>query len=136
MRRQERENAVQASLREVEQQRSIRVAERSQRISNLDQTIDQLKAKFADTSIALQYDANALTNKYVGGTTHTNPNNDDTTTTTAPTKRVSPCLGPRAHWLDCTKKYLVDTRPCDAYLTALENCVNEAIVTSNNSSKH
>lgn len=95
VRRQEREHAMTTAQQELEQRRSIRVAERAQRMSNLDTAIDQAIAKFADISIALEYDATSLTEKYGVGA---NTNDGERS------KRVSPCLGPRAHWMDCTKK--------------------------------
>jgi hypothetical protein len=30
--------------------------------------------------------------------------------------------------MDCATKYQDDTRPCDAYLAALEKCVQETVV--------
>lgn len=118
VRRREREQAMSAAEIQLSRDREARNAERAQRMSGLDETIDGLSAKFADDAVALEYDAAALAKKYTGGEGRV----------AGSSGKVYPCLGPRAHWLDCTKKYLHDTRPCDAYLTALEKCVNEAIV--------
>lgn len=41
-----------------------------------------------------------------------------------------PCLGPRAHWLDCQLKYNPDSRPCKSYVEALEECVRQTLATS------
>jgi hypothetical protein len=38
-----------------------------------------------------------------------------------------PCLGPRAHWLDCQMKYHPDSRPCNGYVDALEECVRQTL---------
>jgi hypothetical protein len=43
-----------------------------------------------------------------------------------------PCLGPRAHWMDCQQKYHPDSRPCVVYVEALEECVRQTLAASHN----
>ena len=83
------------------------------RNAELDNTIEELRAKFSDGKVALDYDA-----KNVAEMLRENQ----------PSQKEMPCLGQRAHWIDCQKKYALDSRPCDAYVDALERCVKEAVV--------
>lgn len=101
----------------LEQRRQVAAARRQQRMHLLDTAIDEMNAKFADESVALEYDANALIQRFE-------------TKKVNGVDKVRPCLGPRAHWMDCAKKYSKDTRPCDAYMDILEKCVKDAIVNS------
>ena len=101
----------------LEQQRQVAAAERQQRMQQLDTAIDEMNAKFADEAVALEYDANALIQRFE-------------TKKVNGVDKVRPCLGPRAHWMDCANKYSKDTRPCDAYMDILEKCVKDAIVNS------
>jgi hypothetical protein len=122
VRRNERSVALSQSQIALEQQRQARMAISSQRHARLDQSIDELNAKFSDESIALQYDASSLLQKFE------TPENvsrvyDDIDKDSKPL----PCLGQRAHWIDCQKKYAKDPRPCHAYVEALERCVVRTI---------
>ena len=83
------------------------------RNAELDNTIEDLRAKFSDGRVALDYDA-----KNVAEIIRQNQAGE----------KEMPCLGQRAHWIDCQKKYALDSRPCDAYVDALERCVKEAVV--------
>ena len=85
------------------------------RNAELDNRIEDLRAKFSDGRVALNYDA-----KNVAEIIRQNQS----------WKKEMPCLGQRAHWIDCQKKYALDSRPCDAYVDALERCVKEAVVTN------
>ena len=83
------------------------------RNTELDNRIEDLRAQFSDGKVALEYDA-----KNVAEVLGKNQ----------AWKKEMPCLGQRAHWIDCQKKYALDSRPCDAYVDALEKCVNEAVI--------
>lgn len=110
----------------LEQQRQARMAMASQRHVRLDQSIDALNAQFSDSAVALKYDASNLLQKFEA------PENishvyDDIDKDSKPL----PCLGPRAHWMDCQKKYAMDPRPCNAYVEALEKCVVSTVSKAN-----
>lgn len=115
VRRNDRRMKLSDAAKQQMQEREVRAVQRQQRMASLDQAIDEMKAKFADDSIALKYDADNLTKRFEKPAPKEKP-------------KILPCLGPRAHWMDCIKKYAVDPRPCDAYLATLEKCVNETIV--------
>ena len=116
-RRDERIQKKAAALEATEQQRQWRATERSSREAAVQSALDSLQAIFADESVSLNYDADRLSQKY------------GLLESVAVNGKPLPCLGERAHWLDCGKKYVQDTRPCDTYLAALERCVvNETIV--------
>jgi len=121
VRRQERAEAVSAAAERIVRERERALAEQSQRLEQLDDAIDHYKARFADLVVALEYDTKTLTAKYSGGGDRKENEGEP----------MLLCLGQRAHWVDCTKKYGLSgasSLPCDAYLSALEKCVNEAIV--------
>lgn len=80
--------------------------------------MEDLSANLADGLIALDHDVNKVAHRF--GITA------DTPAHGPPPLNV--CLGERAHWIDCAKKYVVDTRPCDAYMDALDRCVNQTIL--------
>jgi len=106
----------------MEMERQARAEERAQRMTAVDERLDELNAKFTDLSVALKYDANSLSEKYI-------IKSDSHATLDS---RPLPCLGPRAHWIDCQKKFASDfSEPCGAYLEALENCVNETLAKDN-----
>ena len=92
----------------------------TQKHEQLDQTISDLNAKFIDESIALQYDASNLLEKFE---IKTNNEHDGIEKDSKPL----PCLGQRAHWIDCQKKYAKDPRPCHSYVDELEKCVTSTI---------
>jgi exonuclease VII large subunit len=105
-------------------EREIEHVRRSHRLASLDLALDEMAARFSDAAVALEYDVNVVSSHNLDQTKdHTKRGTNNT----------EPCLGPRAHWMDCVKKYAVDTRPCNAYMTALEMCVQEAIVKRNQS---
>mmetsp|Transcript_12496 Transcript_12496/g.34692 ORF Transcript_12496/g.34692 Transcript_12496/m.34692 type:complete len:168 (-) Transcript_12496:116-619(-) len=112
-RRNRREQAMSAALAEQrranEEQKQI-MAARHQR---LDDSIHDLNQEFSARLAEIESGTSVLT---------------DDLFDLAQKKQTLPCLGPRAHWLDCHKKYAIDSRPCDAYLETLEKCVTEAIV--------
>ena len=84
------------------------------RHQHLDSQIDVLKKEFDDSLLALEYSTKLLS--------------EDLDEKLRQHQKTLPCLGPRAHWLDCQKKYALDSRPCDAYLETLERCVTDTIV--------
>lgn len=124
---------MQESILDRRSERDRRVAETSARLeaatkqmeawkaqnAELDNKIEDLRAQFADAKVALDYDAK---------------NVSDLLQQHRPWKKEMPCLGQRAHWIDCQKKYALDSRPCDAYVDALERCVNETVVKATASS--
>ena len=109
-----------AVLQASEQERQVRAAQRAPRQQVAQAALDKWQAKFADDSIALEYDANRLAENFGLGST-----------TTSARQKALPCLGERAHWIDCSKKYSQDPRPCDVYMAALQRCVNETIIEDN-----
>lgn len=124
--RNERSQRVAQTVQRLEQERQARAVERSQRSSSLNDTIDGLNAKFADAAVALEYDANRLAEIYANRFEDGRNGELDS--------MPLPCLGPRAHWIDCQKKYAVEPSPCDAYAETLRKCVNETI--QRNNEKH
>jgi hypothetical protein len=118
----------QAAQQQQQREREVLNLQRQQRVQALDARIDDLNATFSDAAVALEYDAKALYRKFE--TAGALP--EQTSTSQSQKKQVAaaavPCLGPRAHWMDCAIKYRVDTRPCDAYLATLERCVQETVV--------
>jgi hypothetical protein len=100
----------------------------SQRLEQLDAAIDTMTAQFSDQVVAMEYDANQVALQYGGSSA----SGDDSATEHTP--KEDACLGPRAHWMVCAQKYYHDTRPCDAYLSVLEKCVQETIVRASLSS--
>jgi exonuclease VII large subunit len=128
-RRNERLQMVQEKMAENQQRRSVQAAERQLRMQSMDAALDGMRAKFADQATALSYDAEQLLQKF-------GAQQQQTTTTTAKTggattadkdSKPLPCLGQRAHWMDCQKKYAADSRPCNPYVQALEECVQRTI---------
>ena len=101
-----------AATQQLQAQRQQAEAFRAPRLQALDQKLESLSAKFDDTAVALEHDAKRLGDQYQ---IRENPS--------AELDSIPlPCLGPRAHWMDCQKKYPDDPRPCDAYATALQKC--------------
>jgi predicted transcriptional regulator len=118
-RRQERIQALSQEHAALEHQRQARTVRLKQLHERIDETIDDLNAKFADSAVALQYDANRLLDKF-----HTPENfTQETKDSINKDSKPLPCLGQRAHWMDCQKKYSSDSRPCNAYFEELEKCV-------------
>ena len=111
-RRNQRETAMKASMEDhqntTEQQRQIMAA----RHAELDDRIKSLESQFTTHLSELEQNTKIFVDEL----------------DTSVKEKNLPCLGPRAHWLDCHKKYSLDVRPCDAYLATLEKCVNEAVV--------
>lgn len=101
---------------EAQKQQQTDHAALQQRVAALNERRDQLLATFADESVSIEYDIHRLEEKYLGLPEETPP--------------VDFCLGERAHWIDCSKKYGTDIRPCSDYLAALERCVNRTITES------
>lgn len=113
-RRNERVQRRAASLQQQQATTDREIQEMKQKLESLQSTVDKANADFADGSIALEYDADRVLQAL-------DPNSGKM-------QPLSQCLGERAHWIDCSKKYSVDTRPCDAYLKALEVCVQNTIL--------
>jgi hypothetical protein len=130
-RQHERSQHLSQAAQQQQREREVLNLQRQQRVQALDARIDDLNATFSDAAVALEYDAKALYRKFE--TAGALP--EQTSTSQSQKKQVAaaaaaavPCLGPRAHWMDCAIKYRVDTRPCDAYLATLERCVQETVV--------
>jgi hypothetical protein len=100
------------------QQRQMRATEVAQRNAALDDRLDTLNAKFTDISVGLEYDTARVQEKFG------EPKTENLE------KEVKHCLGERVHWMFCQQKYANDSRPCNAYLSALETCVSKTIVDS------
>jgi hypothetical protein len=122
IRRNERAKALNEAQVAQKQQREVQAALLAQRKASLDQAIDEMNAKFSDEAIALEYDASKLLQKFQAPAILTVVYDD-----IDKDSRPLPCLGQRAHWMDCQKKYAADSRPCNAYVEALEQCVKDTI---------
>lgn len=116
IRRNERLEKRNAAMLEAQQQQQTDNAVLQQRLAGMNDRRDQLLATFADQSVSISYDIQRLEDKYLGMPETPPP--------------VDFCLGERAHWIDCSKKYGTDIRPCSDYLAALERCVNRTITES------
>ena len=114
-RRHERVQKQAAALQKQQAETQARQAQDQQYIQALQEKIEAMNAEFSDKSIALQYDTDRALQQSSNSTA---------------VKPISHCLGERAHWIDCSTKYALDTRPCDAYLAALEACVKDTIIAS------
>jgi hypothetical protein len=125
-RRNERIHQAAAALEASYAQRQAAVAARAPRIAAVEETLEGMEARFTDAAIALEYDAQRLLEKFGAPSSSSNRDPDNNNPKSRP--KQLPCLGERAHWMDCSKKYVQDTRPCDAYVRALERCGNEAII--------
>jgi len=117
-RRNERLQMMQAAAQENHQKRQAAAAQRQMRMAQVEASLDRMQAKFTDDSVALEYDADRLNKKFGFQQVH-----DDIDKESVPL----PCLGPRAHWIDCQKKFAPDNRPCNFYVQALEECVRQTI---------
>ena len=119
-RRNERLQRLQTATAEQQQKRQAASAARHMRLSRVDAAVDSMQAKFADDAIALEYDASRLEKRF-GFLAE--QQYDDLKKDSKPL----PCVGQRAHWIDCQKKYGEDSRPCNFYVQALEDCVRNTI---------
>lgn len=112
---------MQQAAAEYEEKSKILAAQRRQRMVATESAIETLNANFADISIELEHDAKVLLDKF-GGLSAKELDDPDKES------KPLPCLGPRAHWIDCQRKYApVDSRPCNFYVQALEDCVQKTI---------
>jgi hypothetical protein len=93
------------------------------RSAQLTEAMERLKAKFTDEAVAFEYDVKNLLQKQQA--VLANSDGEDNNTESS---KALPCLGPRAHWIDCQKKYALDSRPCDSHLQAMENCIRQSIL--------
>ena len=120
IRRNERLQELEQATAQYQQQRHLASISRQQRMEALDSSIDEMQAKITDLLVANEYDADKLIQKYEHwiNAEIDDPNRDS---------KPLPCLGERAHWIDCQKKYAVDSRPCNFYVSALEQCVQRAL---------
>jgi hypothetical protein len=116
--RAERQQSLAHQNGAVLQERQMRMASVANRNAALDNRLDSLNAKFTDIAIALEYDTARVQEKFVGEQKTEGP------------EKVEHCLGERVHWMFCQQKYAEDSRPCNAYLSALETCVNKTILDS------
>jgi hypothetical protein len=115
--RNEREQKLAHQNGALLQERQMRMTSIANRNAALDDRLDSLNAKFSDISVALEYDTARVQEKF-GELKAESP------------EEVQHCLGERVHWMFCQQKYALDSRPCNAYLGALEKCVNKTIVDS------
>jgi hypothetical protein len=119
-----RRNARLQELEQVtlhnQQQRQMSSLSRQKRMEALDASIDGMQANVTDQLIAIEYDADKLIQKYGHwfNVEMDDPNRDS---------KPLPCLGERAHWIDCQTKYAADSRPCKFYVAALEQCVQRTL---------
>jgi hypothetical protein len=120
IRRNERLQRLQAAATENQQKRHVEAAARQQRMATIDAAMDEMQAKIADQTVAIDYDASQLLYKFRGWTDNVNVDADKES-------KPLPCLGQRAHWIDCQRKYAADSRPCNFYVAALEECVQRTI---------
>lgn len=120
IRRNERLQELEQATAQYQHQRHLASISRQQRMEVLNTSIDEAQANIADLLAANEYDADKLIQKYGHWI---NAEIDDPNRESKPL----PCLGERAHWIDCQKKYAVDSRPCNFYVSALEQCVQRAL---------
>lgn len=111
-RRNERQQQQLTATQQQHHERHMQALKRQERLSSLDVVLEDLRAKFADASIALEHDISHVVTQQTP--TH-NPNH-----------HKMACVGERAHWMDCASKYGYASN-CDAYIRTLEKCVNETI---------
>ena len=116
-RRHDRHALLLQAAQQAEAQQASRAAQANERMKRLDDAIETMNAKFSDQVVAASYDADHYISQYASDAPASSKD-----------VAVSPCLGPRAHWMFCAQKYVNDTRPCDAYLAVLERCVQDAII--------
>ena len=127
MRRNQRLQELEQATAQYQHRRHLASISRQQRMEALDASIDEMQANITDSLVANEYDADKLIQKY-GHWIHAeidDPNRES---------KPLPCLGERAHWIDCQKKYAVDSRPCNFYVSALEQCVQRALFGPSSSS--
>lgn len=122
--RTERSNSIANAHQELQYQHQQQMMIAAQKHEQLDQIISELNANFIDEAIALQYDASNLLEKFE---IKTNVLTKDAYDGIEKDSKPLPCLGQRAHWIDCQKKYAKDPRPCHAYVDELEKCVTSTI---------
>ena len=128
IRRNERLQELEQATAQYQQQRHLASISRQQRMEALDTSIDEKQANITDLLVANEYDADKLMQKYGHwiDAEIDDPNRDS---------KPLPCLGERAHWIDCQNKYAVDSRPCNFYVSALEQCVQRALFGPSSSEK-
>ena len=119
-RRHDRHSRLLQAAQQAEAQQTAKSAQANERTKHLDDAIEAMNATFADQVVAANYDADHAISKY--------SNEAPSALAKDAAAKVSPCLGPRAHWMFCAQKYVNDARPCDAYLAVLERCVQDAII--------
>ena len=124
-RRNERMSNARTALAQKQAQWNDEKQRRDFKMAQLDAILDEAAAKVTDTTVALSHDMKVLERKVQEAE---RPPSSSSSSVGGGTGRVVPCLGPRAHWVDCAHKYEFDPRPCDAYLAALERCVQDAVV--------
>jgi hypothetical protein len=127
IRRNERLQELEQATAQYQHQRHLASISRQQRMEALDTSIDEMQANITDLLVESEYDADKLIQKYGHWI---NAEIDDPNRESKPL----PCLGERAHWIDCQKKYAVDSRPCNFYVSALEQCVQRALFGPSSSS--
>lgn len=116
-----RAKTLASNLQQLQAQREQIQAARAPRLNELDQQIEMLNAQFNQAAEQLEHDTKRLGDQYKL------KENASAELDSIPL----PCLGPRAHLMDCQKKYSNDTRPCDAYVKTLQKCVNYEILKGN-----
>lgn len=116
----ETQAAIQVHQFQIQEARKVR----HQRMQTIDAHLQSMEDSFEQGAQSLDDTSTKLIERYGAWTTK---EVDDPSKESKPL----PCLGPRAHWIDCQKKYgAVDSRPCNFYVEALEECVHQAVTGS------
>ena len=83
----------------------------------LDQAIQSFEDRFTDTANVLEYDAERLEKKYLGGKT------------LQTSKSEIPCFAERANMVTCYTQNKKDPMVCDSFIQALTECANTTVTT-------
>lgn len=133
-RRSDRVQKMQAAAEQHHAQNQQRAQHSQQRMARTEASIEQSNAKFADLDVSVQHDARRLLQKHGIELAGEDGTDGATIDRSELVSKPLPCLGQRAHWMDCQKKYYsTDIRPCNDYVKALEECVSATIQQQNHS---
>lgn len=140
--RNERLQKLQQATQQYQHERQLHSIQYQQRMEELDNSIDTMQATITDQLVENEYEVQKLLHQYShwipSATTNTTTNDIISSDASEEVKdsKPLPCLGERAHWIDCQKKYSVDSRPCNYYVQALEQCVHRTMFGGNSSSSN
>jgi glycerol-3-phosphate dehydrogenase len=128
-RRAQRENALHRA-REASEHKIRAVHDNARQLTTTmaQQQTDQLEAQFRREYQSSDQKATELLGRY-GMWTNRSQSDKDVDDPSKVSKPL-PCLGPRAHWIECQQKYHPDSRPCVIYVEALEECVRQTLAAS------